>query len=100
MNELTPSQKRKLKSSAHSLSPVVQIGKNGLAPGLISAVNQALNDHELIKIKFIGFKDEKKSISAELAAAVSASIVDIVGNVLILFKVSEDENKRTFSIDI
>ncbi len=56
---LTNSQKRELKSLAHHLKPVVQIGQKGISENLLKAINQALDDHELIKIKFIDFKDQK-----------------------------------------
>jgi RNA-binding protein len=46
---------------------VVQIGKNGLTDQLFVAVDIALNAHELIKIKFLIFQEQKKELSQEIA---------------------------------
>ena len=49
--ELTGKQRRFLRSQAHSLKPVVQVGRNGVSEALQGEVERALHDHELIKIK-------------------------------------------------
>ena len=50
-------QKKFLRELAHDLKPIVFIGQKGITPTLLDSLNQALSDHELIKIKFIEFKD-------------------------------------------
>src|ERR1700752_3998283 len=60
MKKLTNTQKQYLRRMAHELRPVVQIGKNGLTDQVHTTVDQELNAHELIKVKFVDFKDEKK----------------------------------------
>ena len=59
MKTLSVPRLKYLKKKAHALKPVVRIGKHGLTVSVLRATAQALESHELIKIKFIDFKDEK-----------------------------------------
>ena len=59
MIELNSKQRKFLEKEAHGLSPVVIIGGGGISEGLIEMVNNSLFHHELIKIKFNDYKDEK-----------------------------------------
>ncbi len=95
---LTGRQKRSLKSLAHHLKPVVMIGKNGLTAALVDAVNKALDDHELIKIKFIDFKDEKRELIGEIVRLTGSEQVAVIGNIAILFRQNKDEEKRRIVI--
>ena len=94
MKTLSGSQKRSLKAQAHHLKPVVLIGRNGITASLVGAVGQALHDHELIKIKFIDFKEEKKDLIAEIAAQTGSECVAIIGNIAIIYKQNKDVKKR------
>lgn len=94
MDPLTGKQIRRLKSLAHHLEPVVYIGKQGITDSLIQAAAQALADHELIKIKFIDFKDEKRSLVEEVVSRTDAALVQIIGNVAVVFRPADNEEKR------
>lgn len=94
MIPLNGKQKRSLKSQAHHLKPVVMIGKLGITGSLVEAVNAALDDHELIKMKFIDFKDEKKGLVAEIVRKTGSECVDIIGNIAIIYKQNKDSKKR------
>ncbi len=94
MDPLTGKQIRRLKSLAHHLEPVVYIGKQGITESLIQAAAQALADHELIKIKFIDFKDEKRSLVEEVVSRTDAALVQIIGNVAVVFRPADNEEKR------
>jgi len=100
MENLTKEQIKKLKKLAHHLKPLVQVGQKGVTETLISAVNQALNDHELIKIKFIDYKDQKKEVVDEILKQTKGLLVSIIGNVVIIFKQSSDEAKRDISSNL
>ncbi|NQT58981.1 MAG: YhbY family RNA-binding protein [Bacteroidetes bacterium] len=91
MNSSTRNYLRKL---AHDLKPVVMVGKNGINASVEETVNQALNSHELIKIKFIDFKSSKKDLSVLLAEAVHADLISLIGNVAILFRQNRDPDER------
>ena len=68
----TPSEPQPLKGSdrnylrglAHQLKPVVHVGKTGLTPNVLAAIDEALEHHELIKIRFQDFKDQKREFAA------------------------------------
>ena len=96
---LSNPQIRKLKSLAQRLEPVVYIGKAGVTDELLASVEQALNDHELIKIKFTAFKEEKKSLAAEIAARTQSELVWIVGHVAVLYRQQPDSARRCVLTD-
>ena len=58
-------QRSKLRSLAHHLKPIVNIGKLGITEGSISSIDEALDSHELIKVKFIQNNYDVPSISKE-----------------------------------
>ena len=88
------SQRKKLKALAHELRPVIQVGKKGLTVELEAAVDAALLDHELIKMKFIGFKEEKREITDAIAEKSGCIVVEVIGHVAILYRPHPDEKKR------
>ena len=58
---LTNTQKKFLKKSAHHLKPIVWAGQHGVTENLIKEIDQALHDHELIKIKLrLGEREETR----------------------------------------
>ena len=94
MTELNGRQRRKLRSLAHHLDPVVQIGQKGLTESLIKAVDKALSDHELIKVKFVDFKDEKHELAGEVSSATGSALVGIIGNIAILYRENPELEKK------
>ena len=65
---------------------MLKVGKEGLSPAFIAAANDALAHHELVKVKFEEFKEEKKKLGAELTGRTHASLVMEVGHVIVLFR--------------
>ncbi|MCP4138258.1 MAG: ribosome assembly RNA-binding protein YhbY [bacterium] len=98
MESLSGAQKRKLRAQAHHLKPVIQVGQKGLTESLVEAIDRALIDHELIKVKFGDFKDEKKEIAAEIAKETESALVGLIGNVAILYRESPDEEKQNIVV--
>ena len=86
VEELSNRELRALKTKAQLLKPMLKVGKDGLSPAFIKAVRDALDHHELVKVKFDEFKEQKKELGPKLAEEVSASIVMQVGHVLVLFR--------------
>jgi RNA-binding protein len=95
---LTGKQKAKLKGQAHRLKPVIQVGRAGVEEPQINSIKRALHEHELIKIKFLDYKDHKQEISENIAKETGSEIIDIVGNVLILFWENMDRSRRKIRI--
>ena len=95
---LTGKQKATLKGQAHGLKPVIQVGKAGVEEPQIMSIKRALHEHELIKIKFLDYKDHKQGISENIARATGSEVVDIIGNVLILYWENMDRGRRKIRI--
>lgn len=87
---LNSKQKKQLKALAHSLKPIVHIGKGDVEEKVVAAVEKALFDHELIKVKLLESVITKKQTAAEtLASATSAELVSIIGKTIILYKLTD-----------
>lgn len=95
---LTSTQKKYLRGLAHKLKPVIQIGKSGFTKELQMEMNIQLEIHELIKIRFMDFKEEKKEIMAQIEARLLASSAGIIGHIGILYRQAEDLKKRKIKI--
>ena len=91
---LTNAQIRTLKAQAQRLKATLKIGKEGLSPRFLAAVDQALNHHELIKVKFADFKDQKKELTPQLAEKSASHLVTRVGNVVVLSRPRPAEEKQ------
>ncbi len=94
MKEITVSQKRKLKALAHKLKPVVLIGQKGITESLVKAVDKALEDHELIKVKFIDLKDEKIELAAKVISDTDSFLVNMIGNTAIIYRENPERPKE------
>ncbi|MBN2415376.1 ribosome assembly RNA-binding protein YhbY [bacterium] len=95
MTALTGKQRRYLRSLANTLEPSVLIGKQGLSEGVLAKIDESLNAHELIKIRFLEFKDEKKELTETIVRATGASLAGLIGHVAILFRAASDPEKRS-----
>lgn len=84
----------RLKSLGQLLKPVVHVGKGGLSGALLATVEQALIDHELIKVKFDALKEQKKALAPELAVRTGSRLVQRVGNVVVLYRQHPDPERR------
>ena len=95
MEALKGYQKKFLKGRAHGLKPVVFIGQKGLTANLINSIQDALETHELIKVKFVEFKDkqQKLSIAETLAAEANCQLVGMIGHIAILYRQQTDPKK-------
>ena len=83
---LTNAAKRDLKARAQRLEPVVKIGHAGVTPEFLASLDRALNDHELVKIRFTDFKEEKKTLAPMIAEKTGSALVARVGNVAVFFR--------------
>lgn len=92
---LTTDQKKRLRTRAHTLNPIVMVGGNGLTENVQLEVDRALEDHELIKVKFaVGDRDLKRELIKELVEVVEAELVQEIGNVAVLFRASDEPNPK------
>jgi len=93
---LTTKAKRTLVAAAHTLRPIVSIGKEGLTENIFAEIDRALYDHELIKVRIqekLG-KAEKSEISTTICQQVKAECLKIIGNILIFYRQSDKKKPK------
>jgi RNA-binding protein len=91
MTILSTKQKQFLKGLAHHLSPVVMLGGNGLTEGVLAEIDNALNHHELIKVKIAGADRETKQLIIDaIVRETQSSNVQTIGHILVLYRPSEE----------
>ncbi len=91
---LTGKQRRFLRGLGHELKVVVQVGKGGIDTGLIAAVDQALTDHELVKIKVAENADLDRHEAADaIAQQTKSEVAQVLGNTVLLYRADPDEPK-------
>jgi RNA-binding protein len=85
-------RRRKLRALGHHLSVVVQVGHDGVTAGVLAALEQALWDHELVKIKLASEdRDTRKEQAKALAAGTGAELAQVLGRTVLLYKPNPDE---------
>lgn len=94
---LTGKQKRFLRKEAHHLSPIFQVGKQGVNDNLIAQLNDVLEKRELIKINILqNVFEDKEEIAQQIVRGTNAELVQIIGNIVILYKPSEENNRLNY----
>ena len=96
MKQLKGFQAKYLRGRAHSLKPVVFLGQKGITDALIRSAQEALDRHELIKVKFIDLKKkkQKKDIAAALGAKTGSLMAGMIGHIAIFYRQHDDPEKR------
>ncbi|MDP6967836.1 MAG: YhbY family RNA-binding protein [Gammaproteobacteria bacterium] len=84
---LSQAQKKHLRSLGHSLHPLVTVAGNGLSTGVMDELERALNDHELIKVKFaVGDREAKKALLEDMLKLSQAALVQGIGNIALIYR--------------
>jgi RNA-binding protein len=88
---LTGKQRRHLRALAHHIDPVVQVGKGGMTDALTDALDRALTDHELVKVRVLeGAPAGRRELAQPLADALDAQVVGTVGRIVILYRMRKE----------
>ncbi len=91
---LTGKQKSYLKGLAHTMQPIIQVGKNGVNDPLIKTVYDALEARELIKVSILqNCFEEPKAIAAEIASVIDAEIIQVIGKTIVFYKESSKKKQ-------
>ena len=86
MISLSNAQLRDFKAQAQRLKATLKVGKEGLSPQFLAALDDTLKHHEVVKVKFAEFKDQKKELAPLLAEKSGSHLVTRVGNVVVLYR--------------
>lgn len=96
---ITGKQRRELKKMAQEIKPKVMIGKEELTPSVISAIDDYLAAHELVKVQIQdGAILDPKETANELAAQLKAEFVQAIGHKFVLYRQAKDPDKRKIVI--
>jgi RNA-binding protein len=91
---LTGKQKRYLRSKAHHLDPIFQVGKGGVNENMIKQIMDALEKRELLKVSVLqNCEDDRYEVADELSKGANAELVQVIGHTIVLYKESR-ENKQ------
>ena len=102
MQLLKSFQKKYLRGLAHGLRPVIQIGQKGLSDGLMAELNQSLETHELIKVKFndVKTKGDKLKILDTMCEQAGSELVALLGHVGILYRRHSDRDREHLRVPV
>lgn len=102
MEKLRGFQKRYLKGRAHGLQPVVFVGHRGITPAVIREVDASLDKHELIKVKFVDFKErvQKEEIAGAIERETASELVGMIGHMAIFYRPQKDPEKRKIEVPV
>jgi RNA-binding protein len=85
---MPPSRLRKaLRAAGHHLSPVVQVGKEGVTPAVLKQLDEALLAHELVKVK-VGSEspEDRFETAARVAAGPGVRLAQVLGRTLLVYR--------------
>jgi len=89
---LTGKQRRYLRGLGHDLKAIVQIGKGGIDDGLVAAVERALDDHELVKLKLGEAANLDRHEAADaLARRTHSEVAQVLGNTVLLYRAHPED---------
>ncbi|MCC3144237.1 ribosome assembly RNA-binding protein YhbY [Halanaerobium sp. Z-7514] len=82
-----------LRSQANKLNPVIHVGKEGVTDAVIEQLDQALEDHELLKVRILeSVGRSTRSCAEELATATAAEVVQVIGGIAVLFRQRDEDS--------
>ena len=91
---LSSRQRQFLRGLAHSLAPVVRIGKGRIRDSVIEETKKSLFAHELIKVRVeADGAEERRELAERLAKETDAQIAGIVGKTAILYRTRDEKPK-------
>jgi RNA-binding protein len=90
---LTGKQRRKLRALGHHLAPIVIVGQNGVTPGVVAATDQALFDHELVKVKLPEGREDRLDTVRRLAEETESEVAQVLGRTALLYRRRLEDSK-------
>ena len=93
---LTSKQVRSLRAESHrlKLKPVVMIGHNGLSENVWRELEQAIDHHELLKIRLPAVdKGDKKALLESIGQKLEADLIQTIGHTAVFYRENTDTGK-------
>lgn len=87
-------QRAYLRGEANSMNVMLQVGKDGITEAVIEQVEETIDSKELIKIRVLDNSlYNTKDAAYEIAEAVDAEVIQVIGSVIVLFRQDEDNSQ-------
>jgi RNA-binding protein len=90
------SEKAWLRGRGQLLEPTVRLGRQGVSVDFLTELNRCLDGAELVKIKFMEFKDQRKTLAPQIAGQSNSTLVGMVGHTALYFRQQTDPAKRRY----
>lgn len=91
---MTPQLKKALRAKAHSLKPVVVTGQAGVTEAVLAEIDNALNHHELIKVRLRNDdREQRQAMAQRMCAQLKADLVQSLGQIVTLYRKNPDRPK-------
>ncbi len=92
---MTSKERAELRSQAHHLEPIINIGKESLTPEVTAAINEALEARELIKVGVLkNCFDDPKELAQIAADRTHSEVVQVMGKKITLYKYNKKKHKN------
>ena len=88
---MNAANKKKLRAEAHSLKPVVMIGQSGLTDAVLAELQLALNTHELLKVKILAEREDRKLITEKICANSGAELIQSIGQIAVIYRLNPNK---------
>lgn len=95
---LSNTDKKRFRQIGHHLNPIITIAEKGLSDNIRQEIERALKDHELIKIKLVCNKEEKKQFSDTICADFGAECVQSIGHIILVYRAAKKPDPRLSNI--
>lgn len=85
--KISPTQKKSFRAKAHNLKPIIIIGSQGLTTAVQAEINNALDAHELLKIRVNALdREERKSMTEEICRIQQAELIQTIGHIIVIYR--------------
>ena len=96
---LNSRQRGQLSGLAQGRECMLTLGRSGASPELVDHLKALLLRHELVKLRFGGFKEARRELAATLAQRSGSEVVRAIGHIVVFWKANPDPEKRVIVLD-
>ncbi len=90
---------RKYRSIGHHLDPVVIVA-NGLTENVLTEINRALSDHELIKVRIVAEdREDRKEVIGEICELQQAELIQVIGKIALIYRKATEQKSHLSNIE-
>lgn len=89
---LNSKQRAYLRGLSNKIDPIFQIGKGGVSPELIEAIDEALEARELIKCTVLNnCMEDIKYIASAISERTKSDVVQVIGKKIVIYRQSKEK---------